>query len=148
MVERDGRSVTEGDPRHFRERSRHVPGAKGPPASPPTVGDDAPERVGADELTKQFERRCLELADDVESALGRGVPYFREMLAARGAVDAATQLVHRMPPSETFRTLKARAKLDLTVESVVLEPRWEALFSDDDRAVARARLRQHGLEVL
>ena len=128
--------------------SRPVPGAAGQPASPRPVGDGAPESVGADELPRQFERRCLELADDVEKVLGRGVPYFREMLAARGAVDAATQLVHRMPPSKTFQTLAARAKLHLTVEHVVLEPEWEALFSDTDRSVARARLRQYGLEVL
>ena len=96
-------------------------------------------------IEKQFECRCIDVANKTAAVLSRDVPYFRQMLASRGAVGAATHLVHRHQPSSTFEALRRANRLDLTMESVILEPEWASLFTDADKAVARARLRHHGM---
>jgi hypothetical protein len=36
-----------------------------------------------------------------------------------------------------------RGRLDLTVEAVILDSKWNALFSGEDRAAARKRLESY-----
>lgn len=97
------------------------------------------------QLTQDFEARCVKIAEDVEAVLRRRVPRFRGLLAQRGAVGATTYLIHASRPSDTFTDLWAAGHLEHTVEAVILlEPKWNRLFTEDDRKAARQRLGDHG----
>src|ERR1039458_1028416 len=52
------------------------------------------------------------------------------------------QPVRRVLPFQTagFIFLKEHGRLDLSVESLLLKPKWKDLFTDQDRAVAREKL--------
>lgn len=95
-------------------------------------------------LEQEYEVRCIKIAQDVEGVLKRGVPRFRGLLARRGAVGATTYLIRASKPSDTLTDLWAAGHLEHTVEAVILlESKWDLLFSDDDRRAARARLQAH-----
>ena len=97
------------------------------------------------QLTQDFEVRCVKIAEDVEAVLRRPVPRFRGLLARRGAVGATTYLIRAQTPSDTFTDLWVERHLEHTVEAVIfLEPKWNPLFTDDDRKAARERLEEHG----
>ena len=67
------------------------------------------------------------------------------MLGDHGGVETAHRLLPGM--SDGFTELWKRNRLDLTVESLILQPKWLDLFSDDERAIARVRLRECGVDV-
>ena len=97
------------------------------------------------QLTQDFEARCIKIAEDVEAVLRRPVPRFRGLLARRGAVGATTYLIRTPTPSDTFTDLWVVGHLEHTVEAVILlESKWNRLFTDDDRKVARERLQDYG----
>ena len=92
----------------------------------------------------RYETRCIQVADEVEAALGRQVTRFRAMCAEHGAVQATKRLIHARRPSDTFSDLWTKGRLDLTVEAVILtERQWDPLFDDMDRAAARKRLQEY-----
>jgi hypothetical protein len=45
--------------------------------------------------------------------------------------------------SDGFTTLWELKRLDLSVEAFVLRPEYAPLFTEEERAIARARLRQY-----
>ena len=46
--------------------------------------------------------------------------------------------------SDGFTTLWELKRLDLSVEAYVLRPEYAPLFTEEERGIARARLRQYG----
>ena len=67
---------------------------------------------------------------------------FLQMLGDHGGLETARRLLPHM--SDGFTELWKRNRLDLTVESLILQPRWHDLFSDEERDIARRRLRECG----
>lgn len=61
---------------------------------------------------------------------------FHQMLLEYGGAETARRLLPQM--SDGFTQLWQRNRLDLTVESLILEPRWHDLFSDQERDIARS----------
>lgn len=70
-------------------------------------------------------------------------PYFFEMLQERHGYDTAMYLIHSHQPSQGFKALWERHRLDLTVEALILHREWRPLFTDDDRLAAYNRLRDY-----
>lgn len=67
------------------------------------------------------------------------------MLTDRGGLATAKYLISTPKPSEGYTHLFERGRLDLTVEAMIVEnARWHPLFSDDELAKARHRLKQYG----
>lgn len=65
---------------------------------------------------------------------------YRQMVQRRGGVETAKELLRRSGVSRGFERLRECGRLDLTVEAHVIRPEFASLFSDEERAVARARL--------
>ena len=63
-----------------------------------------------------------------------------QMIERLGGIGTARRLLE-LPPSDGFARLALLERIDLTVESLVLEPRWGGIFSDEERQIARRRLR-------
>lgn len=53
---------------------------------------------------------------------------------------AAVQTLLREKGSGSFKFLRARGKSGFSVESLVLRPAWDHLFSDADKSLARLKL--------
>lgn len=95
-----------------------------------------------------FQREMLASVAEMKSKLGYNPTYFQRMIADHGAVDAARRLIHAPNPSEGFTRLWDAHRLDMTAEAHALLPRYEELFSEEDREQARSRLEQHGFHVV
>ncbi|BFM07091.1 DUF3732 domain-containing protein [Halioxenophilus aromaticivorans] len=67
--------------------------------------------------------------------------YFIQMLNELGAIRAVSQLVLDTEVSEGFTKLALEGRLDLSVESVVLESPWSSLFDEDVIRAAKIKLR-------
>ena len=65
------------------------------------------------------------------------------MLADHGGVETARRLI-RGTATSGFETLWEKQRLDLSVEALILNPSWRALFHPDEQAMARKRLRDVG----
>jgi hypothetical protein len=84
-------------------------------------------------------RRC--------KAFGYNPAYFLRMVAEHGAVGAAKLLLEGDWASDGFTRLWVEGHLDLSVEFLVLHPKYESLFTADERAEARRRLVMYGFDV-
>lgn len=70
---------------------------------------------------------------------------FFNMLNERGGLATAKHLINSDAPSDGYTRLYELARLDLTVEAVVVEePRWHELFAADELTKARKRLADYG----
>lgn len=65
---------------------------------------------------------------------------FVQMIHERGPFEAVRALLRPGPPSEGFTKLVLAGRLDLCAEAIALHPDWRGAFTDDELAVARARL--------
>jgi hypothetical protein len=96
-------------------------------------------------LERAFDEAMMQIYVVAKNQAGYNATRFLQMLGEHGGVETARRLLPHM--SDGFAQLWQRNRLDLTVESLILEPRWHALFSDSERDIARDRLRQCGAEV-
>jgi hypothetical protein len=70
---------------------------------------------------------------------------FLQMVHENGGVEAASRLLPHM--SEGFADLWRRNRLDLTVEALIIQPKWRPLFSVDQLDAAEQRLRECGYPI-
>ena len=70
---------------------------------------------------------------------------FRQLVASRGGVGAASHLLGQSGTSSGFARLAEAGKLDLTVEFLVLRREFGGLFSAGERGIAGRRLVEHGM---
>lgn len=122
-------------------------GAGERPAADRTVSDQTetkPAEAGP-ELAQAFERR---LRSDLDQILKTGYrpTVFQRMLAEHGAVQTTRRLLAATQLSDGFRHLWEHRLLHLSVENAVLDPRFDSLFSDAERQVARDRLTGAGFD--
>ena len=99
----------------------------------------------ASKIEQQFHQAML---DVYEAARRLTPPYhatrFLHMVNTRGGRDAADALLATDQPSEGFTELFLRGRrLDLSVEYLVLRTPYRDLFTPEQRAVARERLKKH-----
>ena len=90
-------------------------------------------------LTTELEHAML---DDAEQAreLGYNPNRFNLMVRREGGLVTAQKLLRRGPVPAGFWTLQALGRLDLSLERLVLRPKWRALFTEEEVEVARERL--------
>lgn len=85
-------------------------------------------------------RRAQEEADYNPTA-------FRGMVAEHGGLETARRLINARTVLDGYTALWARGRLDLTVEARVVEtPMFHALFTDEELATCRRRLREYGYQ--
>ena len=72
--------------------------------------------------------------------------YFLNMLHEHGGIETAHRLLASGTPQYGFTKLWECRRLDITVECLVLNPRFQELFEDHQLETARRRLRQYGFD--
>src|SRR5258708_16228557 len=75
---------------------------------------------------------------------GYWASYFLRGVRNHGGPDYARQLLRAVGTSAGFQRLTDEGRLDLTVETLVLRPEYEALFTAADRTIAAHRLAEAG----
>ena len=83
----------------------------------------------------------------VASEHGYRPGYFLQMIEAHGGVGTAKRLLAKPEYQSGLTDLWERSLLGISAEALVLQERWQSLFSDDERRSAHERLKAHGYEV-
>jgi hypothetical protein len=97
------------------------------------------------DLLKQFDGAMFEIYSRAKSEAGYNATIFLRMLGDRGRLATAKYLINSPKPSDGYTQLYERARLDLTVEAMVVEnPKWHTLFTSEELERARQRLVQYG----
>ncbi|SCG43418.1 AAA domain-containing protein [Micromonospora halophytica] len=65
---------------------------------------------------------------------------FLRMVTEKGGLATARQLLHHPVVSDGFTALWERGRVDLTVEALVIQPRFRSLFTDEELATASRRV--------
>ena len=97
-----------------------------------------------EEASGAFDRAVLDIIERSRAELRYNPRYFRVMVTQHGALGAVRRLLAAPAVSDGFVTLWERQRLDLTVEALVVDPRFAHLFTDGrarGRAQAARRLR-------
>lgn len=100
--------------------------------------------MAVDALTIEFNTAMQEIYRRAKVEAGYNATVFLRMLQDRGPIDTARYLIHTNTPSAGFTALWEKKRLDLTVEAHVLQPRFDSLFTDDERDICRERLANYG----
>lgn len=90
-----------------------------------------------DEATRNVYRSAL-------SECGYRATRFLQLVDTYGGVSAAKQLLHSHRYPEGLTKLWEYKRLDLSMEALVLEEPWSALFTEEELRVARRRLKELG----
>lgn len=104
--------------------------------------------IARDEMNTELEARFDEAMMDVYRRALKECDYkatrFLHMLHEHRGLETARILLHAPGVSEGYIALWERKRLDLTVEAVILGDRWQPLFTEAERAIARKRLAEYG----
>jgi hypothetical protein len=98
----------------------------------------------SDDLEARFDTAMMNVYQRALTECGYNATRFLQMLFEHRGLETARKLLHAPKVSEGYTALWERQRLDLTVESLILKPEWYALFSDEDRDIARKRLAEYG----
>ena len=96
------------------------------------------------EAESQFNEAMLNIYRRAKAEAGYNATRFLSMVVEHGGLETARYLLHAATVSEGYTALWERKRLDLTVEAMILQPEWQALFSDAERCIAVNRLREYG----
>ena len=120
---------------------RHAgPGA---PVATDNTAARADNVANAAELERAFHQRMIEIYQAAK-AIGYNATRFLGMVSEHGGLETAQILLRANTVSDGYTALWERKRLDLTVEAVVLDPKWTPLFSETDLRVAAKRLGDYG----
>lgn len=111
---------------------------------PRPAWEASPASAGA--LSAEFDRAMQEIARKAKEEANYHATYFLRMLAEYGGVMTARKLLATPAGSDGFAALWERGRLDLTVEAVVVQPRFAELFILAEIETVRCRLKQFGYE--
>ncbi len=71
---------------------------------------------------------------------------FIQLVAREGGRKAAKQLISKSGNTYGFEVLWENKRLDLSVEALVLNPEFHELFTEEERAICRNRLKEFGFK--
>jgi hypothetical protein len=92
-----------------------------------------------DELA--FDAAMMQIYLRAKDEVGYNAARYLQMLHDHRGMETARLLINAAQPSDGYTALWERGRLDLTVEALVLQPEWQALFADEPELMERARRR-------
>jgi len=95
-------------------------------------------------LAKDFDEAMLGIYQRALSEAKYKATRFLDMLYEHRGLETARILIHSPKVSDGYTALWERGRLDLTVEAVIHDnPRWHVLFTEDELATCRKRLKDY-----
>jgi hypothetical protein len=108
-----------------------------------TIGPE--ERDVTDQLLiEQFHQAMVDVYHDAKRLAHYNATYFYRMVLDDGGHEAARRLLTSAQISTGLAELWRKGRLDISMESLVLQPRFDTLFTDEEREIARRRLADLG----
>lgn len=96
------------------------------------------------EIEKRFHEAMLGIYRRAKTETGYTARRFLLMVNEHGGLETARYLLHADNVSDGYTALWERGRLDLTMEAMMLHEEWHDLFSDEERAIAKKRLKDYG----
>ena len=97
-------------------------------------------------LENDFDKAMMNVYRSAKNECDYNATYFLNMLYEHRSVETAHRLLGGAAPQYGFAKLSECGRLDITVECLVLNPRFQGLFEDHELETARRRLRQYGFD--
>jgi hypothetical protein len=94
-------------------------------------------------LESEFHEAMRDIYRRAKAEAGYNAARFLGMVSERGGLETARVLLHASTVSDGYAALWERRRLDLSVEAVILDPKWAPLFSNSERRIAVDRLREY-----
>ena len=98
-------------------------------------------------LRNQFTADMFEGVRTLSREYGYSATRFLEMVRDTDGVEAARTLLRGPRTSYGFEILWEKKQLGRSVEAWLLHPKYEDLFTDDEREIAKRRLEDHEFDV-
>lgn len=95
-------------------------------------------------IEAQFDNAMMDIYRNALKEAKYDAKRFLQMLLEHHGIETARRLLYSNHVSEGYTALYERQRLDLTVEALILKPEWNELFTDEDREIARKRLKEYG----
>jgi len=98
----------------------------------------------ADSLQDQFHREMIDVYQNLLRDCTQRAAYFLEMVGRQGGVETARKLLQSNDIEHGSTALQESGRLDPMFEYLVLHPKYAELFTEEEKEIARNRLREHG----
>jgi hypothetical protein len=98
-----------------------------------------PDPEDPESLEGRFQLRCRELIEEIQR-VGFMPGGWIQLIASRGAVGAARELLSTGRILPVTRWLLGQGRPDLTMEREITRQDWDGIFDDGERAEAERRL--------
>lgn len=95
------------------------------------------------DLKREFHKDMIAIYQNAKKECGYNATRFLQMLASQDGLTVAKSLIHKSQPTDGFSTLWELGRLDLTVEALILVPKYRELFTEEEREVVEERLREY-----
>jgi len=86
-------------------------------------------------LETKFHAAMVEMYRRAKEEANYSANRFIAMVTDRRGIETARDLLHAPAVSDGYTALWERGRLDLTVESLILQPRRTTLFTDSGRSI-------------
>ncbi|MFB3886122.1 MAG: hypothetical protein ACE144_12915 [Thermodesulfobacteriota bacterium] len=96
------------------------------------------------DIERQFDRAMTSIYERALIECGYKATRFLQMIQEDGGFHTAKTLLHTPGLQDGFQALWEHGRLDLTMEALILRSPWNKLFTDDEKEIARKRLRDCG----
>lgn len=113
------------------------------PKALPSIRNEKPT-ASADGLARRFHQEMMGIYERAARECSYRPTRFLRMVTERGGLEAARELLKSTRPAEGLTTLWEHGRLDLSMEALVCQEPWRALFTDDEIDMARQRLEHLG----
>ncbi len=98
-------------------------------------------------LELDFHKAMLGIYQTAKDECSYNATRFLNMVANEGGLKTAKKLLATQEPSDGFTELWSYGRLDLTVENLVLKPKYQSLFTSEEIQIAKERLINYGFIV-
>ena len=98
-------------------------------------------------LEREFDKAMMNIYRRAKIEAGYNATRFLQMLERHRGLQTAQILLNTPHVSDGYTALYERKRLDLTVEVLILDDKWHPLFSDQERQIARKRLKEYRYEL-
>lgn len=96
------------------------------------------------ELEHEFNEAMKNVYTKAKSEAGYTATRFMQILSQNGGLETAKMLLHSSAVSDGYTALWEKGRLDLTVEALVIDPKYLSLFTAEEQAIAYQRLQEYG----
>ena len=98
------------------------------------------------DIEKEFDIAMMDIYHRAKYEARYNATRYLQMLQEHGGLGTAKILLHTPHVSDGYTALWERGRLDLTVEALILKKKWHSLFSEEERQIAKKRLKEYRYE--